>query len=133
VADRQRLLTIYLRLYAGLLLLALPGSVAPTPWLSWAYTALGLGSWPKDPLVGYLARSLSGLYAFVGGIVLIASFDPPRYRPILVYLAASSLVGSIYLTVLDLCVGLPVWWVAGEGPIVMLSGVLLYVLIGPAK
>src|SRR5437588_7384133 len=82
MAGRERALVWFLRAYAALLLLALPAAVLPTRWLAWSYEALGLGEWPPEPLLEYLARSASLLYALVGGMALLWSFDPPRYRPL---------------------------------------------------
>jgi hypothetical protein len=129
MVKSQRLLVLYLRLYACVVLLAAPAAVAPTAWLAWAYSGLGLGEWPDSPLLGYLARSASGLYAFVGGMMLLMSFDVRRYRPLLLYLVVGCLVGSVYLLVLDFLVGLPSWWALSEGLTVLVSGLLLLVLL----
>jgi hypothetical protein len=127
--SAERRLVLYLRFYAAVLLLALPAAVAPTSWLAAIHAGLGLGEWPDRPVVGYLARSASGLYAFCGGIVLIASFDVRRSRPLLVYLGLSSLVGGVYLLVLDLVVGLPLWWALTDGLVVVVTGLVLLVLL----
>ncbi len=128
MTGRQRALVWYLRAYAVLLLLALPALVVPTRWLAWAYEALGLGTWSQLPLVEYLARSASAIYALVGLLVLWMSFDPPRYRPVLLLLGWVSLPGGVYLLVLDWMLDFPWWWVVLEGPVVLLSGVVLVVL-----
>jgi hypothetical protein len=130
---RERALVWYLRAYGVLLLLALPALVVPSSWLAWAYEALGLGTWSELPLVEYLARSASAVYALVGALVLWMSFDPPRYRPLLLLLGWVSLPAGVYLLVLDVALGFPWWWVLLEGPGVLLSGVVLIVLARPGS
>src|SRR5439155_3538160 len=107
---------------------ALPATVVPTSWLAATHQWLGLGPWPEQPLFEYLARSASGIYAGFGGVALLASFDVGRYRPIALYLGLLSLPGAAYLFVLDLALKLPWWWVAAEGPMVLLTGVPLLLL-----
>jgi hypothetical protein len=126
--DRERALVWYLRVYALVLLAALPATVVPTRWLATAYAWLGFGDWPQLPLVEYLARSASGLYALLGGLVLLMSFDVRRHRPVLLLLGWVSVLGSVYLFALDLWLRLPWWWVVLEGPVVLLTGVLMLVL-----
>ncbi len=60
--------------------------------------------------------------------MLWMSFDPPRYRPVLLLLGWVSLPGGVYLLVLDWMLDFPWWWVVLEGPVVLLSGVVLVVL-----
>jgi hypothetical protein len=122
-------LSWYLRAYAVVLLAALPATVVPTSWLAHAHEWLGLGPWPDQPrLLEYLARTASGLYASFGGVALLASFDVGRHRPIILYLGWISLPGAAYMFALDLALKMPSWWVAVEGPVVLLTGVPLLLL-----
>ena len=131
--GRERILAWYLRAYALVLLLALPATVVPTSWLATAHEWLGLGPWPDLPLLEYLARSASGVYASFGGIALLASFDVRRFRPIILFIAWLSVPGALYLFVLGWAIHMPKWWVAVEGPMVILSAVPLFVLSKPAS
>ena len=128
MVDRERLLAWFLRCYAALLLAALPFAVMPTRWLAISYESVGLGEWPALPLVQYLARSASGIYALVGAMTLLMSFDVRRYRPLILLLGWVSLPGSVYLFVLDRALGFPSWWVLLEGPVVLITGLVLLVL-----
>ncbi len=128
MAGRQRALVWFLRAYAVVLLAALPATVAPTSWLAAGYEWAGLGTWPNEALLEYLARSASGIYSLVGALCLVMSFDVVRYRPLIALLGGVSVPGSVWLLVLDLWVGLPWWWVVLEGPAVLLTGVVLLVL-----
>jgi hypothetical protein len=132
MAGRERVLVWYLRGYAALLLAALPATVVPAHWLAAAYQWLGLGTWPDVPLLEYLARSASAIYALVGAMMLLMSFDVARYRSLIVLLGWVSVPGSVYLLVLDLALRFPWWWVLLEGPVVLLTGVVLLVLARPA-
>jgi hypothetical protein len=128
MVGREWALVWYLRGYAVVLLAALPALVVPAQWLAAAYEWLGLGNWPALPLLEYLARSASAIYALVGALMLVMSFDVARYRPLILILGWVSVPGSVYLLLLDLMIGLPWWWVLLEGPVVLLTGVVLLVL-----
>lgn len=128
MSRRDRALCWYLRAYAAMLLAALPAALLPTAVLADAHERLGLGPWPQPPLFEYLARSASGVYAGLGGLALLASFDVPRLRPVAAYLGLLNLPGAAYLAVMGWAVGMPAWWVAVEGPMVLLTAVPLLVL-----
>jgi hypothetical protein len=132
VWRREHVLAWYLRAYGAVLLAALPAMVVPTSWLAWSHEALGLGPWPDLPLLEYLARSASGVYASFGAVALIASFDVRRYRPIILFLGLVGLPGGAYLLALGLAVKLPLWWTLTEGPGVVLTSLPLLLLSRPA-
>jgi hypothetical protein len=98
-------------------LLALPCALMPYAWMDAVHRGLGLGQLPGEPIVGYLARSASGLYAIGGGMLWLVSTDLARYRPVLVYLGAAFVTFGLLLLGVDYKEGLPVWWIAGEGSI----------------
>src|SRR6476469_2556630 len=56
-------LAFMLRLEAVVLLCAIPPALMPTEWMASAHAWLGMGTMPRGPLVEYLTRSLSLLYA----------------------------------------------------------------------
>lgn len=132
MGGRDRILSWYLRFYAAVLLAALPATVVPASWLAAAHAWLGLGPWPEPPLFEYLARTASAIYAGFGGVALLASFDVRRHRPTIVYLGLLGLPGAAYYFVLDLVLKLPWWWVAVEGPAVLLTAIPLLLLSRPA-
>jgi len=100
----------------------------PFEWMAAVHRRIGMGELAYAPLLSYLTRSLSALYAIVGSILLCVSFDPDRYRPLIVLLGATAIAGGIGVTVLDAAVRLPWFWTAGEGPLTVLLGVALLVL-----
>jgi hypothetical protein len=128
MVGRDRALVWYLRGYGAVLLAALPFTIVPTSWLAGIHEWLGLGPWPATALLEYLARSASAIYALVGGMAVMMSFDVRGYRPLILLLGWVSVPGSVYLLVLDLALGFPWWWVLSEGPVVLLTGVALLVL-----
>jgi hypothetical protein len=61
---------------------------------------LGLGEFPRMPIVDYLARPVALLYGFHGVLVLIVSRDPVTYRSIVWYLAVmNTFFGAIILAI----------------------------------
>ena len=65
----------FLRLVGAFSLLALPCALMPFSWMDATHRWLGLGTLPSEPIVAYLARSLSLFYALLGGLLWVASFD----------------------------------------------------------
>ncbi len=59
----------------------------PLSWISGTHEWLGLGKFPEQPIAEYLARGMSALCAFYGGLVLVLSRDVPRHLPIIRYQA----------------------------------------------
>lgn len=111
----QRLLVVVLRAFGVLDLCAAGAVVVPLRWMAAAHAWLGLGPLPPGPLVGYLARSASALYALHGALVLFLSFDVRRYGPVITFLAAAALVHGAVMLGIDLAEGMPGWWTAVEG------------------
>ena len=118
----ETFLRIVLRWEGTVSLLALGAVVMPFSWMDAAHQWLGLGRLPDQPVVGYLARSVSALYALVGGLLWALSFDLQRNRPTLCFLGVSIVIFGAMLFGIDWVAGLPVWWRFWEGPIVMIIG-----------
>ena len=89
---------------------------------------LGLAPLPDVPLVDYLARSTSALYALHGAVLLLASTDPVRYRALIVLLGATTLAFGLALIGIDWNAGMPRWWTWAEGPAVAIIGAVLLAL-----
>jgi hypothetical protein len=109
------LLVVVLRALGGLDLCALGAVVLPLRWMAAAHAWLGLGAMPEGPLVGYLVRSASALYALHGATVLFISFDVRRYWNLITFLAAAAVLHGILMLGIDLAEGMPVWWTSVEG------------------
>jgi hypothetical protein len=118
-----------LRLIGGVELCAIPFLLFPFAWMNDVHDrVLGLGPLPHAPIVEYVARSLSALYALHGAVVFRLSFDVVRFRPLIVFLGWLHLALGLVVLVIDFTAGLPLWWVAGEGPGIAVGGIAVLIL-----
>ena len=123
----EKVLVFLLRVSGILLVTALIPAIMPFAWMDEIHRQLGMGDLPRGPIVGYLTRSLSAIYALHGALVLFVSLDVRRYLPVIRCLAILAVVFGIGLIPLDAMVGMPWFWVLGEGPMaIVLGGVLLW-------
>lgn len=127
--SAERALQILLRIGGIVVVSAFFAIFLPVHWMAATHEWLGLGVFPASPLVDYLSRSASLLYAWHGGLLLVASFDIRRYRPILLYLGIVTALGGLILLGIDLHAGMPVYWTLCEGPPVALLGCLMVWLV----
>jgi len=119
------LLRWFLRLIGTASLLAILFVPAPYACMNSIHRLLGMGVLPDAPVVGYLARSTSGFYALLGGLLWVVSFDLARYRRILWYLGVSFVLFGLSLAAIDSIEGLPLFWRVAEGPIDAGFGVII--------
>jgi hypothetical protein len=124
----ERALRSMLRYIGSVSLLALIAVFMPDVWMDSIHRSLGMGSLPTEPIVGYLARSLSLFYALMGGLLLLCSFDPRRYRNLLCYLAVAFVFFGIVIWGVDFVEGMPSYWKHAEGPGVILIGAAILIL-----
>jgi len=118
VSRAERGLVWLLRLQGIMLLLALPAVFLPFSWMAAVHSWLGLGDLPRTPLIEYLARSLSGMYAFWGPVYLFLAGDVRRYLPLIRFVAALQIVFGVGMLLLDFTVGLLLPWIVSEGPVI---------------
>jgi hypothetical protein len=106
----------------------------PVEWMASIHRAIGLGEFPRAPVVDYLARSIAALYGFHGVLLLIVSTDVVRYRSLVWYVAILNVVFGLMLVVIDLNAGMPLLWTLFEGPSIVVYGILVALLNNaPAK
>ena len=111
------------------MLLATFAAFMPTEWMAGTHEWLGLGDFPASPLVEYLTRSISVLYAIHGGLLLLVSTDIIRFGPVIRYLGITTTIIGGALLCIDIYAGLPTFWVIFEGPPVILIGLTILGLL----
>ena len=111
-ADRW--LALLLRVIGGVCLLALIPLWMPRGWLNVGHRWLGLGTFPDSPVAEYLARSVSALCSFYGGLLILLAADVRRYAPLIRYQAAAILFLSASGVVVGHWAGMPLWFVGGD-------------------
>lgn len=127
-AQSQRGLVLALRLLGTMDLLAVVAVFLPLEWMAKSHAWLGMGALPEQPIINYLTRSASALYALHGAMVLFISTDVRRYAPLIKFLAVVALIHGVALYLIDTITGMPGFWVALEGPIVAASGTIVLML-----
>jgi hypothetical protein len=124
----ERLLVILLRAVALAASLAIVPVFMPHAWMDACHDRLGLGSLPETPIIVYLTRSLSAMYAFHAGLLWIASRDVQRYAAIITYIALALMVFGAIMLWVDVRAGLPWFWIAAEGPFTAAMGLAMLLL-----
>jgi hypothetical protein len=131
-ASRVRLLVVLLRLGGIVTVSAFGAILLPADWMAGVHVAIGLGEFPRAPVVDYLARSIAALYGFHGVLLLIVSTDPRRYVTIVRYVAWMNALFGVMITAIDLHARMPMLWTALEGPPIVLYGIVIALLNRPA-
>ena len=106
-------------------LCALFAFVMPREWIAIGHSTTGLGDLPVGPLIGYLVRSASFLYAMHGLFMLYLSFDVPRYWSLIRFLACIKVLHGVIMLSIDLREGMPLWWTIAEGPGFAATGLIV--------
>jgi hypothetical protein len=118
----ETFLRFFLRLEGTISLLALFAVAMPYSSMDATHQWLGLGRLPDQPIVGYLARSLSAFYAMFGAVMWYLSFDVQRHRSTLCFLGVVIMVFGAMLLGIDWVETLPLVWRLWEGPMVIAIG-----------
>jgi hypothetical protein len=122
-------ITFMLRFGGTVLSLAAIAVFLPRETMQSLNAQLGLAPLPDVPIVYYLARSTSALYALRGTMYFLAAADPVRYRPLIVFIGVTNIAFGIALAGIGATAGIPMWWTGVEGPFVVVTGVVLLVLV----
>ena len=109
------------------MLMALGAVVMPFEGMNVIHKQMEMGNLPQVPIVGYLTRSISALYALHGALLIFLAGDVRRYLPVVRFLAVTGAAFGVVMLGIDCAVGMPLPWKLGEGPfVVMLSAVILW-------
>ena len=112
----EKLLVLLLRLDGIIMLAALFPSMMPLAWMKEIHRCLGMGELPDGPIISYLTRSLAVMYAMHGAVLFFVSLDVRRFLPVVKFVAVLTILFGLWLTALDVVVGMPVFWTVCEGP-----------------
>src|SRR5262245_29102827 len=121
----RRLLVLLLRIAGVATCLAFVTILLPVEWMASTHRRLGLGEFPRAPVVDYLARSVAALYGFHGVLLLIIARDPVRYRTIVWYVAAMNVLFGIMIIAIDVHAGMPASWTLFGGPPIVAFGIAI--------
>ena len=109
-------------------LLALPAAFMPTSYMDMFHRRLDLGPLPDFPIVQYLARSVSALYAAFGSLTLLLAWDLRRFAPLVTWWGITAILFGLILLWIDLHAPMPAHWTWGEVPYTILTGTLVLIL-----
>ena len=120
---------VWLLFMAGTgMLCALVFVFCPFEWMAAIHRRIGLGELAYTPVLSYLIRTLSALYATMGGILLFVCFDLDRYLPLVRFLGIVAILSGVGVTILDAVLHLPTFWTVAEGPLTVALGVAMLIL-----
>ena len=118
---------ILLRLTGWVCLIALIPLFMPRSWIVQIHSAIGLGEFPAAPIAEYLARGMSAMCAFYGGLLLLLARDVLRYRAIIKFQALAIMGASLCGLVLGTAAGMPFWMLLLDS--ILCGSVLLPILL----
>jgi hypothetical protein len=107
-------LGLLLRVSGGICCLAIIPFFMPRTWIQIGHEFMRLGSFPSAPIAEYLARSVSALCAFYGGLLIALSFDVHRFAPLIKYQAIAMMGLSAIGDYAGARAGLPAIWMAAD-------------------
>lgn len=111
----ERGLVLLLRLVGGTCLIALVSLWMPRSGIEAGHRGLGWGEFPAAPVAEYVARSVSALSAFYGGLLVALSFHVRRYAALVRYQAVAIMALSACGVVVGGRAGVPLWLVGADG------------------
>jgi len=126
--GERRLLVVLLRVTGLTMLCALVFVFCPFRWMAAIHQRLGIGQLNYSPLMSYLTRTLSAMYASFGAVFVFTSFDIVRYLPLVRFVGAVTILGGAGVTILDAIIKLPIFWTVSEGPFTILLGLAMVLL-----
>ncbi|MBN1816356.1 MAG: hypothetical protein JW828_03290 [Sedimentisphaerales bacterium] len=129
IMNARTMLVLLIRMTAVAMLCGLVFVFCPFEWMAEIHSRIGMGTLEYTPLLSYLTRSLSAMYAIVGASLMLVSFNIERYRPFLTLFGWIAILGGIGVTYLDAILKLPAFWTWMEGPLTILLGIAILFLL----
>jgi hypothetical protein len=127
--NARALLVVVLRIGAAVESLAFVGAFLPRSWMEAGYHYVGPGDMPPGPVFESVMRQVSftyGLHAL--GLWLISS-DVLRYRPFVILTGFCYLIAGPAFLAFDLHIGMPAFWVLGNGGGALVNGAVILLLV----
>ena len=121
----EHYLSLILKIVGTMSLTAFVFVFVPHSWMSKLHQLAGLGIFPAEPIVGYLARSVSAFYAFLGVIKWIGALDVRRYRTLNIAISAYMVLFGVVFLFVDYLAGLGLMWAVGEAGMNIFFGVII--------
>jgi len=123
-------ISLLLRILGGICVLAVVPFFVPRTWINTGHRFLGLGEFPSAPIAEYLARSVSALCTFYGGLLLLLASDVQRFIRVIRYQAVAIMVLSALGIFAGVRAGIPAYLVIADAfgcwifllPILILAG-----------
>ena len=123
-----RLLKLILLIIGATLMTAAIPMCFPITTMNQIHQWLGLGEMPSQPIVAYLARSTSLLYAMHGTLMLMIGLQLNQYLPLAKVLGWLHVAAGLALLFIDLTAPMPWFWTAAEGVPIALAGAIIFLL-----
>lgn len=95
-------------------MLAFLAVVMPRSWMEAGHEWFGMGLMPEGAVVGYMIRQASYTYGAHGVLLWLLSYDPERFRPIVLFSGACYLLGGPVFLAIDAGAGMPWFWTVGD-------------------
>lgn len=111
-----------LRVVGALSMLAIVAVFMPLSWMASVHEFLGLRKMPEGPIVEYLARSLSALYALLGCWIFYLSGRVPTQLGFVRLFGVLFTIFGMVLWWIGVKSAMPITWVLLEGPPAILLG-----------
>lgn len=126
--NKEKALIWLLRLEAIVVAMAILAVILPTEWMAKGHQLLGLGEFPRAPIVEYLTRSIAALYATWAPLLWYVSNDVRRYQGVIIISAWTRIFFGMTLLGVDIYSGLPWYWTVAEGPTLILVALVQLIL-----
>jgi hypothetical protein len=113
--NRERLLTLVLRLSGTINALAFFSVVMPREWMEISHEWLGMGTMPRGAVVDFMIRQASYVYGAHGITLWLLASDVQRYRPLVRFTGWVYLLAAPAFVAIEWTAGMPWFWMVGDG------------------
>lgn len=132
--NPEKLLKIVMIVAGVTCLLAIGAIIMPTEWMAVGHEKMEIkGPMPTGPLTEYLTRSIAGLYAMLGGLMVALAMDVRRFAPIIRYLSCAWVIFGVLLLAVDAWASMPLTWTINEGVWTVIMGAVFLILLAKAE